>query len=50
MESNDYNLNDEPNLPLNHNDKHSFGLPSDYFTSFEDKLRKKKKIEWFFVK
>ena len=41
MENNDYNLNDEPNLPLDHNDKHSFGLPSDYFASFEDKLRKK---------
>ena len=41
MENNDYNLNDEPNLPLDHNDKYSFGLPSDYFVSFEDKLRKK---------
>lgn len=41
MENNDYNLNDEPNLPLDNNDKHSFGLPSDYFASFEDKLRKK---------
>lgn len=41
MENNDYNLNDEPNLPLDNSDKYSFGLPSDYFTSFEDKLRKK---------
>ncbi len=41
MENNDYNLNDEPNLPLDNNDKNSFGLPSDYFESFEDKLRKK---------
>jgi hypothetical protein len=41
MENNDYNLNDEPNLPLDHNDKNAFGLPSDYFASFEDKLRKK---------
>jgi hypothetical protein len=41
MENNDYNLNDEPNLPLDNSDKHSFGLPSDYFASFEDKLRKK---------
>ena len=41
MENNDYNLNDESNLPLNHNDKSLFGLPSDYFASFEDKLRKK---------
>ena len=41
MENNDYNLNDEPNLPLDHNDKNLFGLPSNYFASFEDKLRKK---------
>lgn len=41
MENNDYNFNDGPSLPLDHNDKHSFGLPSDYFASFEDKLRKK---------
>ena len=41
MENNDYNLNDEPNLPLDDNDKHLFGLPLDYFASFEDKLRKK---------
>lgn len=41
MENNDYNLNDEPNLPLDDNGKNSFGLPSDYFASFEDKLRKK---------
>jgi hypothetical protein len=41
MENNDYNLNDEPNLPLDDNDKNVFGLPSDYFASFEDKLRKK---------
>lgn len=45
MENNDYNLNDEPNLPLNHNDKDSFGLPSDYFASFEDKLRKKMEMQ-----
>ena len=44
MKNNDYNINDEPNLPLDNNDKSSFGLPSDYFSSFEDKLRKK--IEW----
>ena len=41
MENNDYNLNDEPNLPLENNDKGAFGLPSDYFSGFEDKLRKK---------
>jgi hypothetical protein len=41
MKNNYYNLNDEPNLPLNNNDKNSFGLPAHYFESFEDKLRKK---------
>ncbi len=41
MKNNDYNLNDEPNLPLDNNDQNLFGLPLDYFASFEDKLRKK---------
>ncbi|MBC7695805.1 MAG: hypothetical protein H7141_10200 [Burkholderiales bacterium] len=41
MEPNDYNLNDESNLPSGHDDKSSFDLPADYFSSFENKLRKK---------
>lgn len=41
MENNNYNFNDEPSLPFDNNDKHSFGLPSDYFELFEDKVRKK---------
>lgn len=41
MEPNDYNLNDESNLPSRNDDKRSFDLPADYFTSFEDKLRRK---------
>ena len=45
MENNDYNINDEPNLPLDNNDQSSFGLPLDYFSSFEDKLRKKMDLE-----
>lgn len=45
MENNDYNLNDEPNLPLDHNDKNSFGLPSDYFSLFEAKLREKMELQ-----
>ena len=45
MENKDYNFNDEPNLPLDHNDKNSFGLPSDYFSMFEAKLREK--MEFF---
>ncbi len=45
MENKDYNLNDEPNLPLDHNDKNSFGLPSDYFSMFEAKLREKMELQ-----
>ncbi len=46
MEPNDYNLNDEePKLPLDPNGKNTFGLPSDYFGSFEDKLRKKLELQ-----
>ena len=45
MKNNDYNVNDEPNLPLDNHDKSSFGLPSDYFSSFEDKLRKKIELQ-----
>jgi hypothetical protein len=45
MKNNDYNINDEPSLPLDNNDQPSFGLPLDYFSSFEDKLRKKMDLE-----
>jgi hypothetical protein len=45
MENNDYNLNDEPNLPLDNNDKNLFGLPSNYFALFEDKLRDKIELQ-----
>ena len=45
MENNDYNINDEPKLPLDNNDQSSFGLPLDYFSLFEDKLRKKMDLE-----
>lgn len=45
MENNDYNLNDEPNLPLDDNGKNPFGLPMDYFSKFEDKLKKKIELE-----
>ena len=41
MENNDYNVNDESNLPLYNNDGNAFDLPSDYFALFEDKIRKK---------
>lgn len=45
MENNDYNINDEPNLPLDNNDKSLFGLPSNYFALFEDKLREKMELQ-----
>lgn len=45
MKSNDYNLNDEPNLPLDDNGKNSFGLPNDYFSKFEDNFKKKIELE-----
>lgn len=45
MKNNDYNLNDEPNLPLDNNGKNHFGLPEDYFSKFEDKLKKKIELE-----
>ncbi len=41
MKHNEDNFNDEPNLPLDPNGKSPFGLPLDYFASFEDKLKKK---------
>lgn len=45
MENNDYNINDEPNLPLDNNDQNLFGLPSNYFALFEDKLREKIELQ-----
>jgi hypothetical protein len=45
MKNNDYNLNDEPNLPLDHNGKNPFGLPTDYFSKFEDKLKQKMELD-----
>jgi hypothetical protein len=45
MKNNDYNLNDEPNLPLDDNGKNPFGLPAGYFSTFEDKLKQKMELE-----
>lgn len=45
MKNNDYNLNDEPNLPFDHNGKNPFGLPDGYFSTFEDKLKQKMELE-----
>lgn len=41
MKDNEHNFDEESNLPLGENGKNPFGLPSDYFASFEDKLKKK---------
>ncbi|MBI3518673.1 MAG: hypothetical protein HY062_04885 [Bacteroidetes bacterium] len=45
MKNNDYNLNDESNLPLDNNGKNPFGLPMDYFSKFEDNLKRKIEFE-----
>lgn len=40
-----HNFENEPDLPLDNNSGNRFGLPSDYFASFEDKLRKKMELQ-----
>lgn len=45
MENNQHTHHDEPNLPQNATGKHPFGLPLDYFASFESKLAKKLELE-----
>jgi len=45
MKNNDYNLNDEPDFPLDDKGKNTFGLPPDYFSLFEDKLKKRLEAE-----
>ncbi len=40
-----HNFENEPDLPLDNNGGNRFGLPSDYFASFEDKLRKKMELQ-----
>jgi hypothetical protein len=45
MKNNDYNYNDEPNFPLDNNGKNPFGLPADYFSTFEDKLKQKMELK-----
>ena len=39
------NINDKSNFPLGDNGKSAFGLPLDYFASFEDKLKKRIELE-----
>lgn len=45
MKNNEHNFDEESNLPLGENGKNPFGLPADYFASFEDKLKKKLELE-----
>jgi hypothetical protein len=45
MNNDIHNFENEPDLPLDNNGENPFGLPSDYFTSFEDKLRQKLELE-----
>jgi hypothetical protein len=45
MNNQKVNMNDEPNLPFDKNERQSFGLPSQYFESFETKLKQKLEIE-----
>lgn len=45
MKNNDHNSNEEPNFPLDDNGKNPFGLPMDYFSKFEDKLKQRMELE-----
>lgn len=45
MKYNEHNFDSDPSLPFDQNGKKSFGLPSDYFSSFEDKLKKRLEAE-----
>ena len=45
MNNKEINRNDEPNLPFDKNERPGFGLPSQYFESFETKLKQKLEIE-----
>ena len=45
MGNKDYNLNDDQDLPLDNIDKNSFGLPFDYFSSFENRLKQKLELQ-----
>ena len=45
MNTNENNFNEDQNVPFDENGKASFGLPSNYFDSFEFKLRQKLELE-----
>jgi len=44
MKDKDYNLNGQHNLPNDNKDKNSFDLPLNYFSEFENNLRKKLEV------
>lgn len=45
MTHNDDNLHEDPHFSFNKEEKSSFGMPSDYFASFEEKLRNRMETE-----
>lgn len=45
MSENLHNFDNDPNSPLNNNGEFPFGLPSDYFSKFEGKVRQKLELE-----
>ena len=45
MKNNEHNFDNDSKLPFDYNGKNPFGLPSSYFSSFEDKLKKRLETE-----
>jgi len=45
MKNNEHNFDEDPKFPFDENGKNPFGLPSDYFSLFEDKLKKRLEAE-----
>lgn len=45
MKTHEDDMNDKPKLPLDNNSSNAFGLPLDYFASFEQKLNQKLEAE-----
>ncbi|MFO0322102.1 MAG: hypothetical protein ACK504_06720 [Bacteroidota bacterium] len=45
MNSNENKFNEDPNLPFDKNERNSFGLPLNYFESFEKKIKQKLELE-----
>lgn len=45
MKNNEHNFDSDPENPFEQNGKNPFGLPMDYFSSFEDKLKKRLETE-----